>query len=228
MSQQGNYIAVDLGAESGRVMLGNVRDDRLCLEEVHRFANIPVKQGHSLRWDFDTLLSDVKTGIARAVARCDEQILGVAVDSWGVDYGLLGREGRLLEKPYHYRDSRTDGMMEKAFEIMPKRQLYEHTGIQFMQLNSLYQLLAMRLANSDVLAQTKRLIFMADLFAYFLCGKAFGEYTLASTSQMMDMKTGRWSEAIFEKLSLPLEIMPEVWAQELATPSNTLSGRGVY
>jgi len=210
MSQQGNYIAVDLGAESGRVMLGNVRDDRLCLEEVHRFANIPVKQGHSLRWDFDTLLSDVKTGIARAVARCDEQILGVAVDSWGVDYGLLGREGRLLEKPYHYRDSRTDGIMDKAFELIPKREIYEHTGIQFMQINSIYQLLATRLYNPELLAEASRLIFMADLVSYHLCGRAFAEYTLASTSQLMDMRTGDWSGPVFEKLSLPLEIMPEV------------------
>jgi rhamnulokinase len=101
-------------------------------------------------------------------------------------------------------------MMEKAFEIMPKRRVYENTGIQFMQLNSLYQVLAMRLANSDVLAKTDRLLFMADLISYFLCGKAFGEYTLASTSQMMDMKTGRWSKPIFDELALPMKIMPKI------------------
>jgi rhamnulokinase len=101
-------------------------------------------------------------------------------------------------------------MMDKAFTIMPKRRVYENTGIQFMQLNSLYQLLAMRLANSEVLARTDRLLFMADLISYFLCGKAFGEYTLASTSQMMDMKTGKWSKPIFEELALPLKIMPKV------------------
>ena len=210
MAETTHYIAVDLGAESGRVMLGSIADGRLSLAETRRFGNGPVEEKGSLRWDFERLLSEIKAGIGQAVEAAGGQVQGIGVDSWGVDFGLIGADGQLLEKPYHYRDSRTDGMMEKAFEIMPKRQLYEHTGIQFMQLNSLYQLLAMRLANSEVLAQTKRLIFMADLFAYFLCGKAFGEYTLASTSQMMDMKTGRWSEAIFENLSLPLEIMPEV------------------
>jgi len=210
MAETTHYIAVDLGAESGRVMLGSITDGRVSLAETRRFGNGPVEEGGSLRWDFERLLSEIKAGIGQAVEAAGGKVQGIGVDSWGVDFGLIGADGQLLEKPYHYRDSRTNGMMEKAFEIMPKRQVYEHTGIQFMQLNSLYQLLAMRLAKSDVLAQTKRLIFMADLFAYFLCGKAFGEYTLASTSQMMDMKTGRWSEAIFENLSLPLEIMPEV------------------
>jgi len=210
MAETAHYIAVDLGAESGRVMLGSITDGKLSLAETRRFSNGPVEENGSLRWDFDRLLSEIKAGIGQAAAAAGGRVQGIGVDSWGVDFGLIGADGRLLEKPYHYRDSRTNGMMEKAFEIMPKRQVYEHTGIQFMQLNSLYQLLAMRLANSDVLARTRRLIFMADLFSYFLCGKAFGEYTLASTSQMMDMKTGRWSEAIFENLSLPLEIMPEV------------------
>ncbi len=210
MAQNANYIAVDLGAESGRVMLGRVADGRLSLEQAHRFANGPIQEQDSLRWDFDRLLSDIKTGIGLAVKKAGDKVQGIGVDTWGVDFGLLGEDGRLLEKPYHYRDSRTNGVMEKAFAKMPKRQVYENTGIQFMQLNSLYQLLAMRLAGSDTLAKTERLLFMADLFSYFLCGRAFGEYTLASTSQMMDMKTGRWSKTIFKTLSLPLEIMPHV------------------
>ncbi|HNS20664.1 MAG TPA: rhamnulokinase family protein [Sedimentisphaerales bacterium] len=211
MPQNANYyIAVDLGAESGRVMLGRVAKGRLELEPVHRFANGPVQQDDSLRWDFDRLLSDIKTGIGLAAKKAGGKIQGIGVDTWGVDFGLLGKDGKLLEKPYHYRDSRTNGMMDKAFAKMPKRQVYENTGIQFMQLNSLYQLLAMRLANSPTLAKTERLLFMADLFSYFLCGKAIGEYTMASTSQMMDMKTGQWSKAIFKELSLPLEIMPPI------------------
>ena len=210
MAAKESYIAVDLGAESGRVMLGRVADGRLSLEQVHRFSNGPVEQQGSLRWDFDRLMSEIKTGIGMAAKTAGGDIRGIGVDTWGVDFGLLGADGRLLEKPYHYRDSRTNGMMDKAFEKMPKRRVYENTGIQFMQLNSLYQLLAMRLANSDVLAKTDRLLFMADLFSYFLCGKAFGEYTLASTSQMMDMKTGEWSKPIFDELSLPMKIMPQV------------------
>ena len=210
MARNADYIAVDLGAESGRVMLGRIAGGKLSLEQVHRFANGPVEEQGSLRWDFDRLMAEIKVGIGMAAKKAGGQVRGIGVDTWGVDFGLLGADGRLLEKPYHYRDSRTNGMMDKTFEKMPKRRVYENTGIQFMQLNSLYQLLAMRLANSPTLAKADRLLFMADLFSYFLCGKAFGEYTLASTSQMMDMKTGAWSGPIFEKLSLPMKIMPPI------------------
>jgi rhamnulokinase len=212
MVEKASYIAADLGAESGRVMLGRIADGRLTLEPVHRFGNGPVEERGSLHWDFPRLLAEVKSGIGKAAQAAGGEVRGIGVDTWGVDFGLLGADGRLLEKPYHYRDSRTNGMMEKAFALMPKRRVYENTGIQFMQLNSLYQLLAMRLANSDVLARTQELLFMADLFTYFLCGKAGGEYTMASTSQMMDMKTGRWSRAIFDELSLPRHIMPGIIA----------------
>jgi rhamnulokinase len=210
MPETASYIAVDLGAESGRVMLGTIAEGELHLEELHRFGNGPVEVDGSLRWDFDRLLSEVKTGIGLAAKKAHSVPLGIGVDTWGVDFGLIGDDGQLVEAPYHYRDSRTNGMMDKAFELMPKREIYQNTGIQFMQLNSLYQLLAMREADSPALAKAKKLIFMADLLSYFLCGKAFGEYTLASTSQMMDMATGQWSKPIFEKLGLPMEIMPEI------------------
>jgi len=210
MVENANYIAVDLGAESGRVMLGRIAGGRLTLEQVHRFGNGPVQEQGTLRWDFPKLLSEIKTGIGKATQTAGGKVAGIGVDTWGVDFGLLGPGGKLLENPYHYRDSRTNGMMDKAFEIMPKRRVYENTGIQFMQLNSLYQVLAMRLANSEVLVKTERLLFMADLISYFLCGKAFGEYTLASTSQMMDMKTGKWSQPIFDELALPMKIMPKI------------------
>lgn len=210
MAEKANYIAVDLGAESGRVMLGRIADGRLTLEQMHRFSNGPVQEQGTLRWDFQRLLTEIKTGIGLAAKAADGKVGGIGVDTWGVDFGLLGADGKLLEAPYHYRDSRTNGMMDKAFALMPKRRVYENTGIQFMQLNSLYQVLAMRLANSDALAQTDRLLFMADLISYFLCGKAFGEYTLASTSQMMDMKTGQWSQPIFDELGLPMTIMPKI------------------
>jgi len=210
MAKKASYVAVDLGAESGRVMLGRIAEGRLSLEQIHRFGNGPVEENGSLRWDFDRLLSEIKTGIGQAAKKADGKVRGIGVDTWGVDFGLLGADGRLIEKPYHYRDSRTNGMMDKAFTIMPKRRIYESTGIQFMQLNSLYQVLAMRLANAPALAKTERLLFMADLFSYFLCGRAVGEYTLASTSQMMDMQTGRWSEPIYDGLSLPIKIMPRI------------------
>ncbi|MBN1359657.1 MAG: rhamnulokinase [Sedimentisphaerales bacterium] len=210
MTEPASYIAVDLGAESGRVMLGIVSDGTLGLEEVHRFGNGPVEVEGSLRWDFTRLLSEIKVGIGQAAERTGSEIAGIGIDTWGVDFGLLGADGGLIEAPYHYRDSRTNGMMDIAFELMPKRDIYQHTGIQFMQLNSLYQLLAMSVSNSPALPRAKRLLFMADLFSYFLCGRAFGEYTLASTSQMMDMQTGRWSEPMFQKLGLPQAIMPQI------------------
>lgn len=204
------YIAVDLGAESGRVMRGLVSQDKLVLEEIHRFSNGPTEEDGSLRWDFNRLLSEIKTGIRKAVKAANATVGGIGIDSWGVDFGLIDADGRLIENPYHYRDSRTDTMMQKAFELISKREIYENTGVQFLQFNSIYQLLAMRLANSAALAKTKNLIFMADLFSYYLCGKIFGEYSLASTSQLMDMRTGKWSKKIFDKLSLPIDIMPQV------------------
>jgi len=209
MNDEKRYIAVDLGAESGRVMLGIISADKIRLEEVHRFVNGPLEQNGSLRWDFSRLISEVKTGIAKAI-KASPEIAGIGVDSWGVDFGLLDDNGSLIENPCHYRDGRTNGMLDAAFRLMPQREIYEHTGIQFMQLNTAYQLLSMRLSDSPVLAKAKRLIFMADLVSYFLSGKPYAEYTLASTSQLMDMRSGAWSQTIFQKLNLPLDIMPEI------------------
>jgi sugar (pentulose or hexulose) kinase len=210
MKQEKQYIAVDLGAESGRVMLGSVSKDRLFLEEIHRFSNGPIKEEGSIRWDFKRLLSEIKTGIGKAVKAANGRVSGIGVDSWGSDFGLIGADGKLLENPCHYRDRRTDGVMEEAFKLMDKREIYENTGLQFMQLNNLYQLLSMRMTNSDVLAEAKYLIFTADLYSYHLCGRVYSEYTLASTSQMMDMKTGQWSKEIFDKLLLPIDIIPDI------------------
>ena len=209
MEHEKMYIAVDLGAESGRVMLGAV-SDRLSLEEIHRFPNGPIDQGGSLHWDFDSLFAEIRTGIAKAISKADGAIVSIAVDSWGVDFGLLDAEGQLIENPYNYRDSRTDGVMDRAFELMGKREIYDNSGLQFMQLNTIYQLLSMRLADSPVLKKAKKLIFMADLVGYHLCGRQYAEYTLASTSQLMDMRTGKWSKEIFDKLQLPIDIMPDV------------------
>ena len=210
MGQEKLYIAVDLGAESGRVMLAAVSDEKLTFEEIHRFGNGPIEENDSLRWDFDKLFSEIKLGIGKAAKQAGAPVAGIGVDSWGVDFGLLDEKGKLLEKPYNYRDKRTNDMMEKAFELMDKREIYEHTGLQFMQFNSIYQLLAARISNSPALAKAKTLIFIADLVSYYLCGEMFAEYSLASTSQLMHMGTGQWSKEVFEKLSLPLDIMPEV------------------
>ena len=210
MGQVEKYIAVDLGAESGRVMLGSVSPDKLVLEEIHRFGNGPIEEDGALRWDFNGLLSEIKTGIGKAAKAAGEEVRGIGIDSWGVDFGLLDADGKLLENPYHYRDSQTEGMREKAFEMMGKRAIYDNTGVQFMVLNSVYQLLAMRLNHSQALAKAAYLVFVGDLFTYCLCGEIFAEYSLASTSQFMDMRTGQWSEAVLDGLSLPVDIMPKI------------------
>ena len=210
MSETKQYIAVDLGAESGRVMLASVSAEQLSLEQIHRFSNGPIEQNGSLHWDFNRLLSEIKFGISKAVKQTGPEVAGIGIDTWGIDFGLLDADGKLIENPFHYRDARTNGMRQKAFELMSKRHIYENTGIQFLPFNSVYQLLAARLANSAALAKAGHLVFVADLFSYFLCGKIYAEYSLASTSQLMDMKTGRWSKQIFDKLGLPIDIMPEV------------------
>jgi len=210
MTEIKKYIAVDLGAESGRVMLGSVSARKLVLEEIHRFDNGPIEEYGSLRWDFDRLFYEVKSGISKATRAAGAQVWGIGVDSWGVDFGLLDVDGKLIENPYHYRDSQTNGMKERAFEMMSKREIYENTGVQFLQFNSVYQLLAMRLNNSIALAKANNLIFIADLVSYFLCGKIFAEYSLASTSQFMDMRTSQWSKDVLDKLSLPIDIMPKI------------------
>jgi sugar (pentulose or hexulose) kinase len=214
-----NYLAVDLGAESGRVMIGTIVNDQLTLRQAHRFANGPVEENGSLRWDFDALMSEIKAGLKKAIADCKGDVAGIGVDSWGVDFGLIGKDGKLLEKPYHYRDSRTNGMIEKACDILGKRKLYDNSGIQFMPFNSVYQLLAMRLANSPVLDKADKLIFIADLVSYMLCGRVFAEYSLASTSQMMDMYTGQWSQAILKGLDLPARLLPDI------VPTGTVVGK---
>ncbi len=207
MAEIKKYIAIDIGAESGRVMLGSVSSKKLELEQVHRFDNGPVQQDEALRWDFNKIFSEIKTGITKATKQAGAQVWSLGIDTWGVDFGLLDSSGQLIENPYHYRDSRTNGVMEKAFELMLKRQIYENTGLQFLQFNTIYQLLSMRLARSAALARATNLLFMPDLFSYALCGKIYSEYTIASTSQLMDMRTGEWSQEIFDKLSLPLGIM---------------------
>ena len=209
MKEEKQYIAVDLGAESGRVISGTVSEDRLVLEEVHRFGNVPIEMDGILRLDFGALLCEVKAGISKAAKSADKEIAGIGVDSWGAGMGLIDERGELIENPYHYRSSTVE-MMEKAYEFMPKRRIYENTGLQFMQFNDIYRLLEMRLSNYEPLANAKHILFMADLFSYHLCGEVFSEYTLAGCSQLVDMRSGESSKEIFDSLSLPLEKMAQI------------------
>ncbi|HSB01463.1 MAG TPA: FGGY family carbohydrate kinase, partial [Anaerolineales bacterium] len=151
MTDTRNYLAVDLGAESGRTIVGSFDGNHLTLTETHRFANGPVRLPDGLHWDVLRLWTEIKTGIGISSAKFSRQLDGIGLDTWGVDFALLDSEGALLSNPFHYRDERTDGMLEEAFRRMPPADIFASTGIQFMQINTLYQLLAMSLQKSPLL-----------------------------------------------------------------------------
>ena len=209
MNGLSHYIAIDIGAESGRVMLACISNGKISLLEVHRFANNPVEQEDSLRWDFPKILSEIKTGIKKVFA-INKTIESIGIDTWGVDFGLIDNKGRLIENPYHYRDKRNKGVLEKACGIISRKEIYSDTGIQFLPFNSLYQLLAYKWQRPDILEKASRLLFMPDLIVYFLTGAVEAEYTIASTSQIMDMKTGLFSKNLLETLELPGNILPKI------------------
>lgn len=200
------YLAVDLGAESGRVVAGHFDGTRIVLEPLHRFPNGPVNVRGTLYWDVLRLWSDIKTGLGKAAELYGGCIVGIGLDTWGVDYGLLARDGSLLSNPYHYRDSRTDGMMEAAFRKVPRAEVFARTGIQFMQLNTLYQLVAMVEAGSPVLDVADRLLTMPDLINYWLTGRMANEFTIATTTQCYDPRAGDWAYEMLETLGIPTRL----------------------
>jgi rhamnulokinase len=205
-----NFLAFDLGAESGRAVIGRFDGERLGLEEVHRFPNGPVRLLDSLHWDVLRLFEEIKRGIALCVRQAGEGIAGLGLDTWGVDFALLDRTGALLGNPYHYRDSRTDGMLEEAFRRVPRRDIFAATGVQFLKLNTLYQVLAMSVQKSPLLDAAETLLMIPDLFNYWLTGRKACEFTDATTTQFYDPARRDWSRALFERLSLPARILPEV------------------
>jgi rhamnulokinase len=197
------YLAVDLGAESGRVVLGRFDGGRVSLEEVHRFPNTSVRLPDGLHWDVLRFLSEIKDGLAKAMRK--EEIEGIGIDSWGVDFGLLDGEGALVSNPYHHRDARTEGMMEEAFGLVPKEEIYQITGIQFLPINTLYQLLAMR--GSPLLEAAETMLLIPDLMNYWLTSEKACEYTNATTTQLLDLQEGGWARDLFEGMDLPSRIL---------------------
>jgi len=204
------FIAFDMGAESGRAVLGSFNNDRLTLEEIHRFLNTPVKVFDSLHWDVLQMFQEMKKALDICVQKYGPKLDGIGFDTWGVDFALIGRDDSILGYPYHYRDKRTDGMMEKAFSIVPKEEIFRITGIQFMKLNTLYQLLAMSLAKSPILESADKLLMMPDLFNFLFTGKKVSEFTIATTTQFYDPIKKSWSKELFDKLGLPFHILPEI------------------
>ncbi len=203
--------AVDLGAQSGRVALGDFDGDRLSVAEIHRFPNTPVRTRGTLYWDVLRLYEEVLEGLTAAASET-RVVDSVGIDTWGVDFGLLGADGALVDNPRHYRDARNNGMLERTFAVVPREEIFAATGIQFMQLNSLYQWHAMKLAGSPALAAARTLLFMPDLFNYFLTGARCSELTIASTSQFYDPRRGRWATELLERLGLPVAVLPEIVA----------------
>lgn len=204
------HLAVDLGASGGRVLAGAFNGDKLALSEIHRFANGPVDVVGRLHWDLLGLWGHVTDGLRKAAEQHKGAVKSVAVDTWGVDYALLGPGDELLGNPYHYRDRRTDGIMERALQIVPQREVFAQTGLQFMGINTLYQVYASRLANSPVLAAAERFLMMPDVFHWLLTGVKSNERTNASTTQFYNPQTGTWARDLFDKLGIPTKMLAEL------------------
>ncbi len=204
------YLAVDLGAESGRVMAGLWNGKTLKLEEIHRFPNGPVFLAGTLRWDVLQLWAQIQHGLTLAARKYPHQIVSVGADTWGVDFVLFTKRGEILGQPYHYRDARTNGMMEKAFKRVPRTEIFKNTGLQFMQLNTLFQLLALKQQNPDLLEATDHLLFMPDFIHWALCGSKVAEFTIASTSQCLNPLSRTWATSLLRKLKLPTRIFPKI------------------
>lgn len=205
------YIAVDLGAGSGRVFLAGVSSGELMLEEVRRFHYPACESKGHLRWDFARIFDEIKSGLREAAERAKEigrTVYSIGVDSWGVDYGLINGDGELMENPVCYRDERTRNIMERAFAQIPRDEIFARTGIQFMQFNTLFQLYAHKKEGS--LFNAKELLLMPDLINYFLTGRGVVEYTNATTTQIVNAETKSWDSEILKKLKLPANLFPEI------------------
>jgi rhamnulokinase len=201
-----NYLAVDLGAESGRTIVGSLMGDRLSLTETHRFANGPVHLPDGMHWDVLRLWSEIKAGIGISSAKFNKKLDGIGLDTWGVDFALLDSQGMLVSNPFHYRDERTDGMLEEAFQRMSRAEIFTNTGIQFMQLNTLYQLLAMSVQKSPLLDLAKTFLTIPDLFNYWLSGEITNEFTNATTTQCFDPRKRAWATPVLDKMDIPADL----------------------
>ena len=237
------YLAADFGAGSGRVIVGTVETQNIAsvqLEEIHRFENNQKMIDGHLRWDFNALFNELKIGLKKAFAKYGDEIESIGIDTWGVDYGLLDKDGKLISTPICYRDDRTKGMLELAFQKLPKEEFFQHAANQFMEINTAFQLLSATVETSPCgvsinensntspcgvsindnsntshcgvseLQRAEKLLFMPDLFNYFLTGKCYNEFTISSTSQLMNSLTHQWDDVIFERLGLPKHLMQEI------------------
>ncbi len=205
-----NLLAFDLGAESGRAMLGALAGGRLELRELYRFANQPVRLPDGLHWDLLHLWSEILTGLGQAARLPETKIASIGLDTWGVDFALLDGAGALVGLPYHYRDSRTDGMPEAAFLRVPREEIFAATGIQFMQINTLYQLFAMVQQQSPALDAASSFLTIPDLINYWLSGSQVNEFSNATTTQCYDPGQGDWAYDLITRLGIPPHIFGSI------------------
>lgn len=210
MTVSRNFLAFDFGAESGRALLGAFDGDRLTLADVHRFPNTPIRLPTGLHWNVLQLWQEIKQGITLAQKTLGAAPASIGLDTWGVDFGLLDSNGVLVGLPYHYRDSRNDGMIEAACQIVPRADIFGQTGIQFMQLNSLYQLLAMVRQQSPALDIAHTFLTIPDLFNYWLTGQKVCEFTNATTTQCYNPLENGWAKSMVAQLGIPTHIFPDI------------------
>ncbi len=204
-----NLLGFDFGASSGRAMLGTLADGKLEIQEIHRFSNDPVMLCGRFVWDVPRLVYEMKQALLK-ISHMDVKVDAIGIDTWGVDYGLLDANGHLLGLPVNYRDDRTLGMREKVREVIPDAELFARTGLAYNQFNTLYQLYAMRQEGDPTLDAAADLLFMPDLLAYLLTGAKGTEYTIASTSEMINPFTRDWDRELLEKLGIPTRMLGEV------------------
>ena len=217
-----NFLAFDLGAESGRAVLGRLRDGRICLEEIHRFRNEPVSVRGRLYWDILWLYNNVLQGLRKYVAQYGNSLASMGIDSWSVDFGLLASDGTLLQNPVHYRDRRTEGMVRQAYRHLSSERLFEITGLTVNRVHTVFQLFAMRQTDDPILRAAHTLLMIPDLIVYFLTGAQCCERTNASHTQLWNPQTRQWASEVFAALDLPLDIMPALI--DPGTPVGQLSG----
>lgn len=210
MNSNPTYLALDLGAESGRAFIGRLESGALALDEIYRFANEPVTYNGELHWDVGRLWIEVQRALAIAGSPDSPGLDGIGVDAWGLDFALLGEHGTLLDNPFHYRDSRSDGIMEQVFAKLSPEVIYARTGIQFMQVNGLYQLYAASRKTPRLLQAADWFVTIPDLFNFWLTGKIGCEFTNATTMQMYDPRKKNWSTELLDGLGLPTRILAPV------------------
>ena len=201
-------LAFDLGAESGRAIVGNFDGRYLKIEELHRFANGPVSIFNRLYWDPLRLFAEMQQGLALFAREHGSDLAAIGVDTWGVDYALLDDDDSLLDNPRNYRDQRTDGMLEAALNLVPRAEIFQHTGVQFMKINTLYQIFSQR--ESPSLQSARTFLMMADLFNFYLTGNKVCEFSNATTTQFYDPRQNAWATALFDQLGLPTHFLPEI------------------